>query len=84
MSYVYGIPFILENVHIDIAIILIFHFTTFSVTRKCSILLHRVTNTIQCNLAEIPVCILVSALLIIIFQYYQKIEIQMSIKSVHS
>lgn len=58
MSYVYGIPFILENVHTDIAIILILHFTTFSVTGKCSILLNWVTNAMQCNLAEIPVCVL--------------------------
>lgn len=58
MTYVYDIPFVLENVHIDTTIILILHFTTFSATGECTILLHWVTNAIQCNPAEIPVCIL--------------------------
>lgn len=53
MSYVYGMPLILENVPIDIVIIALLHFTIFSVTGKCSILLQRVTNAIQCNLTEI-------------------------------
>lgn len=60
MSYVYDTPFILENVHKDTTILLILHFTTFSVTEECSIPQHWVTNAIQCNPAELPVCILVS------------------------
>lgn len=59
MSYVYDTLFILENVHIDTTIILILYFTTFSVTGECTVLLHWVTNAIQSNPAEIPVCILV-------------------------
>lgn len=57
MSYVYDTPFILENVHIDTTIILILHFTTFSVTGEHTILLHWVKNAIQCYPAEIPLCI---------------------------
>lgn len=59
MSYVYDTQFVLENVRIDTTIILVFHFTTFSVMGECTTLLHWVTNAIQCNPAEIPVCILI-------------------------